>query len=374
MTRVIQPIYSAEISPKYKKDLRLVYEGSTNSARISYGGLTYSGTTPPTKFNNATFFNGNAAISVLNTVGAFSNLTILVVGSRRRSDYVQSLLGRDTVGNSGGLEVTIYNAYGAPNANKVYCSVNKGAGGTVWDRSYVNGMYNDGNIYTEPYTTYSICGGITNLPWIGVNFTIGRINHVYSDSSSTDIKLCAMWDRLLSAEDMQKLSSNPWELFQPLYNPIFVGLSVAISSITLVGTSNDTSSTSSVDVITTGVYGNFDLTSAGWQGVPNNINKYSNIDEVTASTSDYIMSPNIYDAGIGPLILGLNNTLASGTWEIDAEIKYSNAASDVKFTLLDSSNNPVGNSGWIPVSNTYATYTPNITTTGTASRLQIEVR
>lgn len=232
---------------------------------------------------------------------------------------------------------------------------------------WVDGGYMGGASYGAPVTQYNpaanrqVFFGVLSPTWVNGN---------------NRPALGLYWNRALSQEESRAISRNPWVVFKPVITNthIFTNLPVAISSITLVGTSSDTANNSSVDVITTGVYCNSDVLTTGWQGVPNNTNKYSNIDEVTASSSDFVMSPNIYDAGNGPLIYGLNNTLASGTWEIDAEVKYFSAASDVKFTLLDSSNNPVGDSGWIPVSNTYVTYTPNITTTGTASRLQIEVR
>ena len=180
----------------------------------------------------------------------------------------------------------------------------------VWsDGKYIGGAsYGSASTQYNPASNRQVFFGILNGSWVaGYNRPAMGL----------------YWNRPLTNNESILVSTNPWLIFKPVITTtyVFISFPIAISNITLVGTSNDTSSTSSVDVITTGVYGNFDLTSAGWQGVPNNINKYSNIDEVTASTSDYIMSPNIYDAGMGPLILGLNNTLASGSWEIRVEAK-----------------------------------------------------
>lgn len=115
-----------------------------------------------------------------------------------------------------------------------------------------------------------------------------------------------------------------------------------------------------------------DVTTTGWTGVSDNTNKFANIDETTASDTDYITSPSI--SGGEYTIFGLSGSLAAGSWDIRYRANFVGSSADVRITLLDGSNVSQGASGWQTVTSTFADYTATVATTGAATRVKIEVQ
>lgn len=158
------------------------------------------------------------------------------------------------------------------------------------------------------------------------------------------------WNRRLSVAEIKSLSDNPWQIFAPIRTPIFVPI---VPVVSIYRPSSD-------------------VTTTGWTGNPDNTTLYTNIDEVTASDTDYITSPTI--TGGESIIFGLSGSLAAGTWDVRYRANYVSASSQVKIHLLDGSNVSQGASGWQTVTGSYADYTASVTTTGTATRVKIEVQ
>lgn len=182
--------------------------------------------------------------------------------------------------------------------------------------------------------------------------------------------------RVLPDQVALELSRTPqkiWNSFSPVDTPIFVGLSVLLSSITLVAATGTAGSSSSAAIISTGVYTAADISTTGWQGTPDNLVLANNINEVSRSDTSFIQSPSI-NGSQGPAIFLLNNSLAAGNWEVDVSAKYSNNVSQVKFTLLDSSNSDIGNTGWLTLSSSFLDYTPTIPSSGIATKIKVEVQ
>jgi hypothetical protein len=152
--------------------------------------------------------------------------------------------------------------------------------------------------------------------------------------------------------------TNPWQLFAPLRR-ILAAPTIAVT-IARPGS---------------------DITTTGWTGVPNNTNKYANIDEASADDSDYVQSPTV-SGTVAPIIFGIvdqtgsPNTLPVGTWDVHVRATYIDGltASQVRVTLLDSGGTSVGASSWQTVTASFATYTLSITTTGIAARIKVEVQ
>jgi len=97
------------------------------------------------------------------------------------------------------------------------------------------------------------------------------------------------------------------------------------------------------------------------------------IDEVTPSDTDYIISPNL-NASPGAAVFGISPTQASGTYNVNVRARYTAGAGDMRVLLLDSGGSTVGTSAWQTLTATFATYALNVTTTGTAIRVSIEVQ
>lgn len=116
-----------------------------------------------------------------------------------------------------------------------------------------------------------------------------------------------------------------------------------------------------------------DITVTGWTGDPDNSNLYNNIDEVSASDTDYIISPSL-GGSPGPAIFGLNESLAAGTYTVRARARRTGGSGEIRVLLLDSSGTTVGTGSWQPVTGTFDTYALTVTTSGTAARVRIEVK
>lgn len=115
-----------------------------------------------------------------------------------------------------------------------------------------------------------------------------------------------------------------------------------------------------------------DVTTTGWSASSGAI-LYDMIDEVTPSDTDYIVSPSL-SGSPGPAVFGITPTQASGTYNVRLRSRRTGASGDIRALLLDSVGATVGTSAWQTLTGSYAQYTLSVTTTGTAERVQLEVR
>lgn len=157
------------------------------------------------------------------------------------------------------------------------------------------------------------------------------------------------WNRDLSDAELATLTQNPWQLFSP-------ATSVKQSIFIVIFRPSS------------------DVTVTGWTGSPDNVNLYANIDEPSASDTDYVLSPSV-SSSPGPAIFGLSpSSLAAGNYTVNLRARRTGAAGQVRALLVDGSGTTVGTSSWQTLTTTYTTYNLEITTTGTAARLRFEVQ
>lgn len=157
------------------------------------------------------------------------------------------------------------------------------------------------------------------------------------------------WKRALSDGEIVSLSANPWQIFKPVTRTI----GAVISGVTISRPSSD-------------------VTTTGWTASSGSV-LYDMIDEVTPSDTDYIISPAI-NSTPGPAVFGITPTQASGTYNVRLRAKRTGATGDIRALLLDSGGATVGTSSWQALTASFAQYTLSVTTTGTAARVQLEVR
>ena len=115
-----------------------------------------------------------------------------------------------------------------------------------------------------------------------------------------------------------------------------------------------------------------DVTTSGWTGNPDNVTLFNNIDETVASDTDYIESPAI--SGGENAIFGFAPSVAVGTWDVTFHARFTGASAQARIHLLDGSNVSQGVSAWQTVTSSFVPYVASVTTTGTASRVKIEVQ
>lgn len=176
----------------------------------------------------------------------------------------------------------------------------------------------------------------------------------YTDSGPTawplrELQGMWIWDRTLSDGELSALTQNPWQVFRPANSErqnLFIEVFKPSSDITVTG----------------------------WTGSPDNVNLYANIDEPSASDTDYILSPSLSGTP-GPAIFGLSpSSLAAGNYTVNLRARRTGVGGQVRALLVNSSGTTVGTSSWQTLTTTYTTYNLAITTTGTAARLRFEVQ
>jgi hypothetical protein len=158
------------------------------------------------------------------------------------------------------------------------------------------------------------------------------------------IDLIAGWNRSLRVNEGNMLAQNPWQIFVygsaqtlPPYQLIVRALA---------------------DVLTTG------WTPSTGTIVASTINEIV-INDTTFSTSPSLLAPQ-------PLIMTLDAPLAAGAWAIEVRANVTSGSGLIKVSLLNDSNVVQGVSAWQNINTSYTTKTVAITTTGTATRVQIE--
>lgn len=311
---------------------------------------------------------GSSALAYDTTASIGSTATIFMLGNMvGQSGSAANLAGIGTT--SGGSQLFIFQGAqiaGATGARGVLRLVNAGGitsvesaslGGSgttsaieawccVYDGTTALKLYRNGVDDTGGNANVGASGAATSLNAPCIN---GKFNSAvaYAPSGSQQALVLA-FNRALTVADIKSLSANPWQIFTPQFRQIWVPASVSIYR-------------PSSDVLTT-----------GWTGTPDNTDLYKNIDEVTASDTDYITSPTI--TGGESTIMGLSGSLVAGTWDVRYRANFTGTSADVRITLLDGSNVSQGVSSWQTVTSSYADYTAQITTTGTATRVMIEVQ
>jgi len=195
-------------------------------------------------------------------------------------------------------------------------------------------------------TGTNVLGGITGITIAGGGTFSGK-----GTSLKGGVICWGVWTRAISDTEIKSLSDNPWQIFAPISQPIFVGTVAEVISITRPSS---------------------DVSTSGWTGTPDNTNLYTNINETVASDTSYITSPII--SGVHECIEGISPTLDAGTWDITYRANFVGASAQVRVSLLDAANTPQGVSDWQTVTSTFATYTAVVVTTGAAVRVKIEVQ
>ncbi len=118
---------------------------------------------------------------------------------------------------------------------------------------------------------------------------------------------------------------------------------------------------------------NSDIVVTGWVGDPDNVTLYNNIDEVTPSDTDFVISPSL-GASPGPAVFGLTQSLSAGTYNVRTRARRTGSTGQIRALLLDSSGTTVGTGSWQSLTGSFTTYNLSVTTTGAAARVRLEVQ
>ena len=180
--------------------------------------------------------------------------------------------------------------------------------------------------------------------------TIGSRTGTSGAPITGNIAFVRIWSRALTQREHQQMWANPYQIFKPAQR--LIGAVVSAPSITRP---------------------NSDVTVTGWTGDPDNTNLYNNIDETSASDTDFIISPSL-GASPGPAVFGLTQSLTAGTYNVRTRARYTGTAGQIRVLLLDSSGTTVGTGSWQALTGSFTTYNLSVTTTGTAARVRLEVQ
>lgn len=174
------------------------------------------------------------------------------------------------------------------------------------------------------------------------------LSHAGGEGGDCGIFTAAFWWRALAKREIESLVvKNPWQLFS-------------------------TAKRRWVFPTVVRIYPTSDITTAGWTPTPGGT-YYTCVDEVAADDADYITSPFI-GAATAPITMGINGApIAIGTYTINVRARTQNGTATLRVYLLDSSGAQVGVTANQTINTTPTTYALSITTTGTASRVRIEV-
>lgn len=119
-------------------------------------------------------------------------------------------------------------------------------------------------------------------------------------------------------------------------------------------------------------YPNSDIAVDGW--VSSDAQPlYTDIDEETASDTDYIISPELTSTASGATF-GLTTSLTAGTYDVNIRARKTETTGQIRVVLKDSGGTSVGATNWQVLTGSYVSYVLRITTTGTATQSTIEAR
>lgn len=226
----------------------------------------------------------------------------------------------------------------------------------VWFMSYKNGVghsYGFGPVggKVEAFNFRTSVTGQVACVAAANTLTLGALGTTLTASSSgtpaMSMHLAGIGSIWMPPAEIDALCANPWKLLEA--RRIWVPVSVVSVSIC-----RPTS-----DILTT-----------GWTA-SSGADLYAMVDESVANDSDYVVSPLL--SSPTPLTFGITPSAPAGTHTIRVRAKRQNADGQVRVHLLDASNVVMGSSAWQALTLSDATYTLSITTSGTSTRIQIEV-
>lgn len=232
---------------------------------------------------------------------------------------------------------SVFEATGWNNAIFVW----RGGTGTGNVSLFVNGVDKSSSLFARGSGPSVMNSGVNDLQ-------IGIAND--GNPLTGKVAVARMWNRALSQNEALKLSANPFTILKPTRR--LIGFTVSSATISRP---------------------NSDIVVSGWTGYTDNVNLYANIDEVTPSTADYVISPDLL-ATPGPIIFGLTNSLPTGTYDARFSAKRTDTIGQVRVVFRDSGGTIVGTSAWQSLTNTYTSYTLTVTATGTATQGGFEVQ
>jgi hypothetical protein len=161
-----------------------------------------------------------------------------------------------------------------------------------------------------------------------------------------------IFGRALSADELRRDYANPWQLFQPIRQPIFVSISAGGGG-------------EGGDIYRPGS----DISVAGWAATPGGT-LASCIDETAASDADFITSPNLTT----PAVMGLSAPMPAGSYTVRVRAARTAGQGQVRVRFLDTGNVDQGGTAWQALTSDPTTYELPVTTTGSADRFRIEVQ
>lgn len=200
-------------------------------------------------------------------------------------------------------------------------------------------LYVDGKLDTSTSATPGTGDNLNlfNLTTVGAD-AYGFFGHEYQRALAVGALPWAA-----TSDEIAAIGNNPWQLLKS-NNLVFLP-----ASITVYRPSSDAAVTS-------------------WTGVPGTP-LFENINETVYDDNDYVQSPDLST----PEVWGLSPTMPAGSYDVKIRAN-TNASGQVRIKLLDSGNTVVGTSAWQAVTSSFATYTLSVTTTGTATKVKIEVQ
>lgn len=218
------------------------------------------------------------------------------------------------------------------------------------------------NALGAPYTTDYMTGQLNNGPEVvaadnGVGtfpsnmdiFYRGNTNET-ADAGDYTTFLAVLFEGILTRTERASIVANPWQILED--SPTIIYFPTSVSNIARPSS---------------------DITTTGWTANGGPSECYDCMNEVTYSDTDFAKSPAITGAQ-GPLVVGITPTLAAGNQTVRIRGDYTLSSAQVKVTLLDSGDTPVGNTGWQSLTGAATTYELPVTTTGTATKAKIEVQ
>jgi hypothetical protein len=112
-----------------------------------------------------------------------------------------------------------------------------------------------------------------------------------------------------------------------------------------------------------------DVSAPGWLSTAGTL--AGAINETTPSDASYITSP---DVGSAAPYRSTIASMAAGTYTMRLRARRTASVGEVRVVMLSAANAPVGTSAWQALSTGFAAYSLPVTTTGTATQFDLEVR
>ena len=115
-----------------------------------------------------------------------------------------------------------------------------------------------------------------------------------------------------------------------------------------------------------------DITTTGWTPSAGAV-LFDMIDEAVASDADWISSPDL-GASPGPAVFRLSGSIAAGAVDVMVRARRVSSVGQIRVLLQNNAGTTIGTSAWQSLTDTFATYTLSVTTTGITDRARIEVQ